>query len=327
MSAGSARPHPAAPVQVLAPSQSPEPALTPAPASAKHIIATALVDALGTVHAAVRPGDTPRIVSLVPSVTELICDLGLAHWLVGRTGFCIHPSEVLASVPKVGGTKDVNLDKLRKLQPTHVVVNIDENEKPTADQIATFVPQLIVTHPLAPEDNLALYRLLGGIFGAEARAEALCAQLDAELALTRARVLPRDAAAQAGAPAGGQDGVQRIEQAALPLKRVLYCIWQDPWMTVSRDTYIARMLALVGWQQWQAPSDARYPSFRWSDDVVNQIDEVLLSSEPYRFTETHADALERQLGKPVRLVDGEMLSWYGSRAIAGLRYLRELAAS
>lgn len=267
-----------------------------------------LVDAIGTVHRALRAGETPRIVSLVPSVTELICELGLAHWLVGRTGFCIHPADVLAPIAKVGGTKDVNLGKLRKLQPTHVVVNIDENEKPTVEQIAEFVPNIVVTHPVAPEDNLPLYRLLGGIFGATARAEALCAQLEAELALTRQRAATLE----------GQGGAG---------KRVLYCIWQDPWMTVSRDTYIARMLALVGWQQWQAPTDARYPAFRWSDDVAHQIDEVLLSSEPYRFTEAHADALERRLGKPVRVVDGEMLSWYGSRAIAGLRYLRELAVS
>ncbi len=267
-----------------------------------------LVDAIGTMHRAVTPGETPRIVSLVPSVTELICDLGLAHWLVGRTGFCIHPAEVLAPIAKIGGTKDVNLGKLRKLQPTHVVVNIDENEKPTVDQIAEFVPSIIVTHPVAPEDNLPLYRLLGGIFGAGPRAEALCAQLETELALTRELAAALKAKGGAG-------------------KRVLYCIWQDPWMTVSRDTYIARMLALVGWQQWEAPSEARYPSFRWSDEVAHQIDEVLLSSEPYRFTEDHADALERQLGKPVRVVDGEMLSWYGSRAIAGLRYLREIAQS
>lgn len=293
--------------------------MSSAPASVGHAADMddmALIDAIGTAHRALAAGETPRIVSLVPSVTELICDLGLAHWLVGRTGFCIHPATTLAAIPKVGGTKDVNIEKIRRLQPTHLVVNIDENEKPTVDQLAAFVPQVIVTHPLGPEDNLPLYRLLGGIFGAGDRAEALCAQLMAELELTRAH--------------------------PWPVRRVLYCIWQDPWMTVARDTYIARMLALVGWQQWQAPSEARYPSFRWSDAMVHGsdavtgqdgheaqhgIDEVLLSTEPYRFTDAHADALERQLGKPVRLVDGEMLSWYGSRAIAGLRYLRELAAS
>jgi hypothetical protein len=108
-------------------------------------------------------------------------------------------------------------------------------------------------------------------------------------------------------------------------RRVLYCIWQDPWMTVSRDTYIAAMLAEIGWSVPRLGTD-RYPRFAWNEPLVADIDEVLLSTEPYRFTEAHADALERQIGKPVRLVDGEMMSWYGSRALAGLRYLRDLAA-
>lgn len=112
-------------------------------------------------------------------------------------------------------------------------------------------------------------------------------------------------------------------------------------MTVSRDTYISRMLALVNWQTWPAAPaqacvdgdcsrpnapDARYPSFRWSDALVRELDLVLLSTEPYRFTEAHADALERQLGKEVLLADGEMVSWYGSRAVDGVRYLMDLAA-
>ncbi len=257
-----------------------------------------LTDATGVFH---RPFDgEPRIVSLVPSVTELVCALGLTRHLVGRTGFCIHPADELAQVPKIGGTKDVNIEKIRRLAPTHLLVNIDENEKPTVDQLAEFVPNVVVTHPVAPADNLALYRLIGGVFGATDAAELLCAEFERERALTLA--------------------------AASQPRRVLYCIWQDPWMTVSRDTYIARMLELIGWQQWVAPSDRRYPEFRWSEALAGEIDEVLLSSEPYRFTDTHADALEKQLGKPVRLVDGEMLSWYGSRAIDGLRYLRELTA-
>jgi hypothetical protein len=96
-------------------------------------------------------------------------------------------------------------------------------------------------------------------------------------------------------------------------------------MTVSSDTYIARMLELIGWQHWISDSPARYPEFQWNEALLANIDEVLLSSEPYRFTEQHVDALERQIGKPVRLVDGEMLSWYGSRSIKGLAYLSELA--
>ncbi|RJG07522.1 cobalamin-binding protein [Noviherbaspirillum cavernae] len=266
-----------------------------------------LIDAIGQEHQAVAPHATPRIVSLVPSLTELLCDLGLAHRLVGRTGFCIHPAEMVQSIPKVGGTKAVNIEKIRRLAPTHLVVNIDENEKPTVDALAGFIPHIIVTHPLAPADNPGLFRLFGDIFGAQEKAEALCAEFAREQ-------MALDAL---------------LRQSQRRPQTMLYCIWQDPWMTVSRDTYIARMLAQIGWQCWSAapPSaaDVRYPQFAWSDELVHAIDGVLLSSEPYRFTEAHADALERQIGKPVQLIDGEMTSWYGSRAIAGLRYMRRLA--
>jgi ABC-type Fe3+-hydroxamate transport system substrate-binding protein len=258
-----------------------------------------LIDALGVAHRPLAATDAPRIVSLVPSLTELLCDLGLAGALVGRTGFCIHPAATVRAIAKVGGTKDVNIEKIRRLAPTHLVVNIDENEKPTVEALAAFIPNVIVTHPLDPRDNPGLYRLLGGIFGAGEAAERLCAAFEQEYAALAA-LPPR------------------------PQRRVLYCIWQDPWMTVARDTYIARMLALAGMQQWQAPDERRYPVFSWSEALADEIDEVLLSSEPYRFTEDHVDAIEKQTGKPARLVDGEMMSWYGSRAIAGLRYLRGL---
>ncbi len=254
------------------------------------------IDALGRHH---QPDPQARIVSLVPSLTELLCDLGLAGQVVGRTGFCIHPAEVVQGIAKVGGTKDVNVEKIRKLAPTHLVVNIDENEKPTIDALAQFVPHIVVTHPLAPRDNLALAQLMGGIFCAQDKAAAWCAQFEQEYA-----------------------GLQALPKG--PARTMLYCIWQDPWMSVGRDTYIANMLGEIGWQVPDLGS-ARYPRFDWSDALVGRIDGVLLSSEPYRFTEAHADALERQIGKPVQLVDGEMMSWYGSRALAGLRYLRALA--
>jgi len=263
-----------------------------------------LVDAIGQRHT---PAPDARIVCLVPSITELLCTLGLAGKLVGRTGFCIHPHDVVAGIPKVGGTKDVNVDKIRKLAPTHVVVNIDENEKPTVDRLAEFVPHVVVTHPNAPRDNLALACLLGGIFGAQAAAERWCVAFDD--ACARLRV--------------------DVTHARAPARTVLYCIWQDPWMTVSQDTYIASMLAELGWRVpdlAQAGNAARYPRFEWSQALVDGLDAVLLSTEPYRFTQAHADALEKQIGIPVLLVDGEMMSWYGSRALAGIDYLRGLRA-
>jgi ABC-type Fe3+-hydroxamate transport system substrate-binding protein len=258
----------------------------------------AFTDAIGTIHHSA-PG--ARIVSLVPSITEMLCDLGLAPQLAGRTGFCIHPAAVVAGIPKVGGTKDVNIEKIRKLAPTHLVVNIDENEKPTVDALAAFVPHVVVTHPNAPADNIALARLLGGVFGVEAAAEDWIAAFEAELAGLRA------------APQGRA-------------VRALYCIWKDPWMTVAPDTYIADMLAEIGWTVPQL-GNARYPAFEFSPALLEQLDVVLLSTEPYRFSQEHADALRAQIGKPVLLVDGEMMSWYGTRALAGVRYLRDLAAS
>ena len=267
-----------------------------------------LIDAIGRNHTRVEASGPCRIVSLVPSITELLCDLGLSSKMVGRTGFCIHPQHAVANIPKVGGTKDVNIEKIRRLAPTHLIVNIDENEKPTVDTLSLFIPNVIVTHPVSPLDNLPLFRLMGGVFGREHEADMLCTQFDQALQrLQQQRMNTR--------------GLQR--RASRP-HRVLYCIWQDPWMTVSRDTYIARMLELIGWEHWDAGSSARYPVFQWNSELLATIDEVMLSSEPYRFTEPHVDALERHIGKPVRLVDGEMLSWYGSRSIKGLAYLGEL---
>ncbi len=255
----------------------------------------------------------PRIASLVPSLTELLVALGLTPYIVARTGFCIHPAEVVRSIPKVGGTKDVNLGKLARAEPTHVLVNVDENRLDTVTAIRAFkpAPEVIVTHPLAPEDNLALIAQLLGPFGhldgVAQRAAALTEALTHALHATK--------------PEG------RVPQ------QVLYLIWREPWMTVARDTYLSRMLARVNWHSLPdvhggATGAARYPALQGSEPWLAQVQQVLLSSEPYAFTPAHikeAQALCPQA--KVRLVDGELLSWYGARAVPGLRYLRELAAA
>ncbi len=265
----------------------------------------ALVDAAGVRHAPAGP--EARIVCLVPSITELVCDLGLAGRLVGRTGFCVHPWETVRTIPKVGGTKDVKLDAVRALAPTHVIVNVDENTRETAEALARFVPHVVVTHPLGPLDNPPLYRLLGGIFGREAEAERLCAEFAAAYeALT-------------GGSAGGA-------RPARPPQDVLYLIWRDPWMTVSPDTYIAQTLALAGWRTVPRQTEERYPTVELPL-FAGRVDRVLLSSEPYHFKERHlAEVAALVPGADIALIDGEMTSWYGSRAIAGLRHLAALAA-
>ncbi|HST42374.1 MAG TPA: helical backbone metal receptor [Conexibacter sp.] len=236
-----------------------------------------------------------RIVCLVPSITELLCDLGLAPQLVGRTGFCIHPWETVRTIPKVGGTKDVDLDKVRALRPTHVVVNVDENTRDTADALERFVEHVVVTHPLGPLDNLALYRQMGAVFGREREAERLCAAFEeAHAAVIATQRPPRD---------------------------VLYLIWREPWMTVAPDTYIARTLALLNWRTLPTTADARYPEVDLAA-FAGRVDRVLLSSEPYHFKQHHVEEVAALVGgAAVSLIDGEMTSWYGSRAIGALRRL------
>ena len=245
-------------------------------------------------------GGDARIVSLVPSITELLFYLGLGDQVVGRTTFCIHPETRVAGVPRVGGTKKPHMEKLRQLRPSHVIVNVDENRKEDVEAITAFTPHVVVTHPLAPDDNLTLYRMMGGIFDRRAQAEQLCGEFQ------RAR-----------------DALVKTS-ASLPPRRVLYLIWRDPWMSVSADTYVANMLRLGGMAVVAARAGDRYPVIAEDEPAWQRADAVLLSSEPYPFREKHLEEVQAGTGKTVRLVDGELLSWYGSRAIAGVRYARQL---
>ena len=258
-------------------------------------------DAVGTQHPVAN--ENARIVCLVPSITELLFDLGLGSQVVGRTGFCFHPKAAVKTVPKIGGTKDFDLEKIRALEPTHLIVNVDENPRERVEAAAQFVPNVIVTHPLGPLDNIDLYRLLGTIFAREGEADELAARFD--------RVY-----------------LNTVEATChLASERVLYVIWKNPWMTISRDTYIARTLAAVGWNQIEVNSDARYPEVD-IESVLGSVDRVLLSSEPYAFRPRDVAEVESMAtggSRPsVSIIDGEMTSWYGSRAISGMKYLAKL---
>lgn len=249
----------------------------------------------------------PRIASLVPSVTETLVALGLGPYLVARTGYCLHPAAALAAVPKVGGTKDVNLAKLRRIAPTHAVVNVDENRLATLEALRTFVPDIVVTHPCAPDDVPALIEQLqvhfGALPGVADRANALLDELRRELAVA----------------------------AAGPPVPALCLIWREPWMTVARDTYVSRLLSQGGWQTWPAVDGgrsgaARYPVLRGDEPWLGEVREVLLPSEPYAFGPAHVPEVQAMCpAARVRLVDGERLTWYGARTPEGLRYVRELA--
>ena len=264
----------------------------------------------------------------MPSITELLIDLGLANYVVGRTGFCIHPADQVARIPKTGGTKDVNIGKIRALRPTHVIVNVDENDKPTVDTLRAYIPYIVVTHPLTPEDNLALIDQL----------------FDAFFELLKNSISAIDNIAACALSISSKALKSEISQRLRTLQthhprvqpeRVLYLIWKDPWISVARDTYISRMLHLVDWQTLpdlqggngiSAPGAARYPVLLGNEVWLRDVDRVLLPSEPYRFSLAHIAQVQQWLPHAkVQLVDGEMLSWYGSRAVAGLDYLAALA--
>lgn len=269
----------------------------------------ALTDYAGTVHI---PTDNARILSLVPSLTELLFDLDLSANIVGRTHYCIHPADRIDAIPSVGGTKKIVMDRVRDLAPTHVLVNVDENPRQMADDLAELGITVVVTHPQHPDDNLGLYRLIGGLFGRVAAAEELARAYQE----TRSRM---------AAP------------SSLPPRRALYLIWKDPWMAISADTYIANMLSLVNWHAVTPGADpklagdaARYPEVLIDETTLSTVDLVLFSSEPYRFAD--ADIRDFQDMYPAHaakahLIDGEMTSWYGSRAVHGLGYLKDFSSA
>ncbi|HEY4137696.1 MAG TPA: helical backbone metal receptor, partial [Casimicrobiaceae bacterium] len=231
-----------------------------------------------------------RIASLVPSLTELLFALNLGANVVARTGFCVHPKPDVVRVPKIGGTKDPDLERLKALQPTHLVVNIDENRRETVDAARAFVPNIIVTDPRDPLDNRRLYRLIAAIFDREREAAALRIAFDEALIALDATV-------------GG-----------LPRQRVLYLIWRKPWMTVARDTYIGATLARTGLDTLPTRATRRYPELADDDPAWREADRLIVSSEPYAFRTRDADELAARFARPAHLIDGEWTSWYGSRA-------------
>ncbi|MEP7063184.1 MAG: helical backbone metal receptor [Betaproteobacteria bacterium] len=256
----------------------------------------ARADWAGVAHT---PAAAPRIASWVPSLTELLFALELGPLVVARTGFCIHPRNRVRGVPKTGGTKTPDLDALRALAPTHLVVNVDENRREDVDAARQFVPQVIVTHPRVPTDNPRLYALFGAIFDRAGEAARLAQAFAAALAHLDAAVTHR------------------------PRENVLYLIWRKPWMSVARDTYVSATLARAGLDTLPVESSRRYPEIGDDDAAWQRADRILLSTEPYAFRTRDATALAQATGRPVTLIDGEWTSWYGVRAIDGLRALAQ----
>jgi iron complex transport system substrate-binding protein len=240
-----------------------------------------------------------RIVSLCPSLTELVFDLGRGADLVGRTRFCVHPVEGVAAVERVGGTKNPKIERILELRPDLVLLNEEENRREDAQALRAAGVACHTSLPRTVAETAAMVRSIGVAIGRAPEAEQMAAAIEA--------------------------GAHRVRRAAAgrPPVRYAYLIWRGPWMSVSDDTFIAALLALPGGVNVFGAAPDRYPEVTAEQLAAAAPDRVLLSSEPFPFREAHAEELAAASGLPrpvFHFVDGELLSWHGSRTVAGIDY-------
>lgn len=236
-----------------------------------------------------------RIVSLVPSQTELLAALGLDAEVVGLTRFCVHPADWKTRKPIVGGTKQVTFDRVQTLAPDLILANKEENTQEMVEALDALAP-VFVTDVTDLADALAMIRHVGALVHRAEAAEALAVEIEAHFAQ-----LPTFA----------------------PL-RAAYLIWRDPYMSVGHDTFIHAMMARAGFANVFG-DQPRYPAASPDALVAAHPDVVLLSSEPYPFQEKHLAEIQALLPQAaVCLVDGELFSWYGSRLLHTPAYLAAL---
>ena len=244
-----------------------------------------------------------RIVSLCPSLTELVFDLGRGDDLVGRTKFCRHPVGRVERVESVGGTKNPKVERIVALAPDIVLMNEEENRREDAEALAAAGIRLHTSMPHDAWETADMVRSIGTALERPAEAERIAVDIE-----TRAHRV-RDAA---------------IGRAPV---RWAYLIWRGPYMTVNGDTFVSAMLALAGGVNVFAGHADRYPAVTPEQLAAADPDVVLLSSEPFPFKDTHADELAELTGLPrdrFRMADGELLSWHGSRTPAGIDYVERV---
>jgi ABC-type Fe3+-hydroxamate transport system substrate-binding protein len=246
-----------------------------------------------------------RLVSLCPSLTELVFDLGRGTDLVGRTKFCVHPEGRVERVESVGGTKNPKVARIIELAPDLVLLNEEENRREDADALAAAGLHLHVSFPHDARETAQMVRDIGALLATPVDAERIAADIERRAA----RVC--DSARHA------------------PPVRYAYLIWRKPWMVAAGDTFVTAMLALPGGVNVFADRPDRYPTVTPDELAAVDPDVVLLSSEPFPFKEQHADELAAATGLPrdrLQLVDGEYLTWHGSRTPDGIDYAERVIA-
>lgn len=236
-----------------------------------------------------------RIISLVPSQTELLVDLGLRNSLVGITKFCIHPSNLRTEKIIVGGTKKVNYEKIKSLFPDIIICNKEENTEDMVLQLEKIAPVWVSDINTIPE-CLWMIGQLGEIFQSFEKAAEIIAKIEIELSELRKIV---------------QDSKTR---------KVLYLIWKDPYMAVGKNTFIDALLQENKLINVIDAELSRYPKI--GDKEFKKADLILLSTEPYPFKNKDVLKMNELFEAEITLVDGEYFSWYGSRLIQGINYFK-----
>ena len=242
---------------------------------------------------------TPKsIVSLVPSLTELICDLGLKTWLVGVTKFCVHPKSIREEAVIVGGTKQVHFNKIQDLNPDIILCNKEENTIEMIQELEKIAP-VHISDINSVLDCHELIEMYGKIFNVQSQSNFIIESLIKEQLDFEFFVKDK------------------------PMQSVAYFIWKEPWMAVGNETFIDYMLSVNRFKNF-FNKQSRYPEI----DLINEYPDVkyvFLSSEPYPFKTSHAEELQANFpNAKIVLVNGEMFSWYGSRLIKAFSYFKKL---
>jgi ABC-type Fe3+-hydroxamate transport system substrate-binding protein len=238
-----------------------------------------------------------RIISLVPSQTELLVALGLRKNIVGVTKFCVHPKDLRKEKTIVGGTKQVDFEKIKSLKPDIIICNKEENSEEIVLQLENVAP-VWVSDITTISESIEMILQLGKIFEVDGRALEITANI--KLKLEGFKEYVRD----------------------FPSKKVLYLIWKNPYMAAGKNTFIDELLQINNFENIIIKKNSRYPEV--SIELIKTAELVLLSTEPYPFKKVDANVLAEELNSEVKLVDGEFFSWYGSRLIKAFEYFKEL---
>jgi len=241
-----------------------------------------------------------RIVSLVPSQTELLCDLALENELIGITKFCVHPFHLKATKTIVGGTKKVDLDKIKSLHPDFILCNKEENSYAFLPELEKIAPTYF-SNVNSIEDSINLIAELGNILNRRTEASNLIDKINFKL----------------------NDFKNFIKDK--PIRKVAYLIWANPWMVAGNETYINEILKLNKFENIYA-NMSRYPKIE-IHKIRNEGDPdvIILSSEPFPFKDEHAMEIATYTNRSITVFgDGELFSWFGSRLLLSFDYFKEL---